>query len=376
MKNKLKFLNKLITALFFVLLFDQLLNSFSLIPIELKLNFSFIQFILLTLLAFLTNIILFTIKNKISILDALSKINNLLIKDFQQKINFLLTNKVTKYFILPAVFLGLGASLSFYSLLNAPGDGVLILTQKDQIENINNEPLEASQSGQARFKANYDNLGIIAVRFNTFDRSNDDQLIFELQEEGREEAVYENIYNTDQFQNQDPFPFGFPRIADSKNKQYKFKITSIRGASQSAVAVSNQYPNLITKYQYDKQTLLSNKLELINFFKNKLLLALKDWTFLITTIIYYLPFIGYLAILLFKPNIEIYLETIEDYFSLSLIAYLMIEIIIQSLRLGREYLNWRVEPNGHLRITSNILLVITIILGIFTALFGQQEQEE
>jgi|WetSurMetagenome_2_1015567.scaffolds.fasta_scaffold337604_2 hypothetical protein len=97
------------------------------------------------------------------------------------------------------------------------------------------------------FVSKYNNLGIIAIRFNTFSRINNDTLTFRLKEKGQSDWYYQNNYKTDQFQDQELFPFGFPIISDSKNKTYIFEIQSQHGKADDAVAISQIQPNLVSK---------------------------------------------------------------------------------------------------------------------------------
>ncbi|MBI5045172.1 MAG: hypothetical protein HZC02_04550 [Candidatus Levybacteria bacterium] len=96
-------------------------------------------------------------------------------------------------------------------------------------------------------------LGIISVRFNTFRRISEDSLIFRIKEKGQKNWYYQNIYKTDQFQNNELFPFGFPPISNSRGKTYVFEIESKKGKPGDAVAVSRTTPNVSSTFQYSLQ---------------------------------------------------------------------------------------------------------------------------
>ena len=72
------------------------------------------------------------------------------------------------------------------------------------------------------FHSLYDNLGIVSVRFYNQDRDSKDTLIFRLKEEGNQDWYYQAEYKTDQFLPHKLFPFGFPIINNSTNKNYLF----------------------------------------------------------------------------------------------------------------------------------------------------------
>ncbi len=219
--------------------------------------------------------------------------------------------------------------------------------------------------------ADDNNLGIVAVKFDTHDRINDDVLEFRIKEEKDDDWYYVNEYKTDQFQDEQFFPFGFPKIKDSAGKDYLFEIESLYGDSQNAVSLSTKGRVIETRYQFKMEELKSNKVLLARFITKKLIRALNTLSFWISSLIFLVPFFIYIAYIFNENKFKQSLSTIEDYFSLSLLIYLVIEIVVQLLRLGNEYNLWSAEPNGSLHTTSNLLLGLTLVLGVVVAL-GKQ----
>ncbi|MEK7570701.1 MAG: hypothetical protein AAB553_00365 [Patescibacteria group bacterium] len=150
------------------------------------------------------------------------------------------------------------------------------------------------QKVAGEFQSSANNLGIIAVRFNTYQRINKDALLFSIKEKGKEEWYYTNTYLVNQFQPDQFFTFGFPIIEKSEGKIYQFVLESQRGKPNDAVSLSTIEPAFVTKHAYTKQSLFSDKDTLVEFFAKKSgnLFAEKD--FITTSLSYLLPLIFYL----------------------------------------------------------------------------------
>lgn len=127
------------------------------------------------------------------------------------------------------------------------------------------------------FKAGENGLGIITVRFNTFNRLNHDLLIFRIREKNSKHWYYENRFNTINFYNY----FGFPKIENSKNRVYYFEIESTKGSLQNSLAVDGREPNFKSFYQVSKKEFIYRKLP------NSLLKT----QFVPILILFYLPFL-------------------------------------------------------------------------------------
>lgn len=120
------------------------------------------------------------------------------------------------------------------------------------------------------FAALSDNLGIVAVRFHTFNKINADSVIFRLFDEDSGERIAEHQYKVDQFQPDDYFPFGFPIQKTSEGKKYVFEIESVHGTQEDAVAISPIEPVFLTKHKFSSTELLHNPLEMMYFLRKKI----------------------------------------------------------------------------------------------------------
>lgn len=119
------------------------------------------------------------------------------------------------------------------------------------------------------FTAYDNNLGIVGVRFLTQRKVSNDIFVFRLREKGNSKWYYENEYKVKDFGGYPLFPFGFPIISNSKNKEYYFELESLYGKSGRAVVVSLEAPAIEVKHKFEAGQLLNDKKELISFMVKK-----------------------------------------------------------------------------------------------------------
>lgn len=161
----------------------------------------------------------------------------------------------------------------FVAIATDPSTGFFVLTEnhyENELTSWKTSELRANQKIKGEFVAKKENLGIVAVRFNTFNRINKDEVIFRIKEKGQKDWFYENTYKVDQFQPNEFFTFGFPLQTSSEGKSYQFEIVSTKGKRGDAVAISYDSPVIyLTKYQFSGRELLDNKSEFGNFLITK-----------------------------------------------------------------------------------------------------------
>jgi len=139
-------------------------------------------------------------------------------------------------------------------------DNFFQVTQNIQFTEGQNEtdiPLLQKQKISGEFKAQHSNLGTVYVRFNTFNRSINDEVIFRLKEKKSNSWYYQHAYKTDQFQMDKFFSFGFPLISDSRNKTYQIELESLSGEKGNAVALSSVTPSVNAMYLFSPKMMLS-----------------------------------------------------------------------------------------------------------------------
>ncbi len=148
-----------------------------------------------------------------------------------------------------------------------------------QYISLNKVELFAKKKVSITFTGKSNNLGIIAIPFETNNRSVNDKVVFRLKESGKKEWYQKATYNTNQFQSNAPFPFGFPVIKDSKNKSYTFEIESLSGTRENHVSINSADKYFFTKYKFSKSELISSRSSLLRFLGLKINSVLSVITF-------------------------------------------------------------------------------------------------
>lgn len=211
------------------------------------------------------------------------------------KINNILVNW-HRYVVL-ALLLALWAILTLLYITSYDKSFVILShnESKASFSTVTYDKLLANDKVSGSFTATEDNLGILTVRFSIFSRvpyKDEDVLMFRLKEKGSTKWYYQNTYRSGLIYEVPLFPFGFPKIANSKGKQYEFEIQSTRGNNKNAVALSSREPVLVSKYETSKAYLLSDKKQLF-FFALKKFSALQTAEVLFASLIFLLPLIMY-----------------------------------------------------------------------------------
>lgn len=163
---------------------------------------------------------------------------------------------------------------------------------KNNFSTFQTSELLKGQKITGNFKAKENSLGIVAVRFNTHTRINEDSVIFRIKQKGESFWYYKNSYKVDQFQPNSFFTFGFPVINNSKGKTYEFEIESVHGKSGNAIALSVIEPSFMAKHQFfdEKYTARYVIKKIINSFSNT--------DFIFHSIFYFLPLVFYILFVL------------------------------------------------------------------------------
>lgn len=157
------------------------------------------------------------------------------------------------------------------------------------------KPLYKGQDVTGDFMAQDNYLGIIDFRFNTFNRINNDTLVFRLKEKTSPTWQVVNKYKTDQFQWNDAyFPFGFPVFTNSKGKIFDYSIESINGRKGNAVAISTTDPQFFTQYVFPLHDLVHNPKALLSFLLKKAKFTFGEKVFLPNAFLYFLPLLIYI----------------------------------------------------------------------------------
>ena len=291
----LLFLEKFTLSMFILTIFIFLVNKsgfgMSLLNLKIFLNITIILilfYFFLRLKSFYFNL------NKFW--EFIQKKFSLFVKINQKYQTSKIFRRVFDWLIVPFFLIVLGSVLFLNNVLHQEEPfSVLVQSQNKSIPIYGKSgEILSGEKIAFEFKAIEDNLGIVAVRFATFNRINDDILAFRIKEKWDKDWYYENDYKTDQFQPNQLFPFGFPVIQSSKNKVYQLEIESTKGVIGNAVSLTGLLPVFQAKYQFSKDKILSSRQEKLIFVKKKLLNLMSNREFSATSIIFFYPFFFYL----------------------------------------------------------------------------------
>ncbi len=210
-------------------------------------------------------------------------------------------------FVILITFLSLWIILSLkYVSENEFGTSTLVsLSNFKNITFTRSNNLLRGDVAFGEFISEYPKLGTISIRFLTHERINNDKLEFRLKEEGSESWYYKAVYNTDQFQPGQLFPFGFPPIEESLGKKYIFELESLSGTTNQSITVDPGSPSFASHHVFSKKSLIRNRSDLSYFLKHKIKFLLNDKIFLHFSLVYALPLIFFLVLLSFKTSYQI-----------------------------------------------------------------------
>jgi len=217
----------------------------------------------------------------------------------KEKNRKLSTGKIFRFVIIPLSLLALWLGLTcLYIITFDTSLSVLsYIHGKESFSKLTYNKLLKGDEIAGQFKAVENNLGIVSVKFQTFIRPpylSEDTLTFKIKEKGVKQWYSQNTYRDGMVYDLPFFPFGFPKIADSKGKTYQFEIQSLNGNQDNAVALSNRGQNLFSKYQVSKTLLLHDRKEFCIFIIKKFVSAMLTSDVRFSSFIYLLPFLFYL----------------------------------------------------------------------------------
>ncbi len=209
---------------------------------------------------------------------------------------------VTKILSLLALF-ALGTVCTYFYLIQS-GFGIFnLLTPgvNSSLESYGFDEFMVGDKATGHFTSAHNNLGIVAVRFTNKNRDSRDVVIFRIKEDGSGTWYYEAKYNTDQFLPGKLFPFGFPQVENSKDKNFIYEIESTNGATGSGIFLDYQKPVYVSAYFFNKNDVMGDLKSTISFILQKSKNIFENKTDLIQVIIFFIPAV-FITIYLFFGN--------------------------------------------------------------------------
>jgi hypothetical protein len=135
--------------------------------------------------------------------------------------------------------------------------------KKDTFTRYKDGELVAGDTLTASIQSKDNNLGIIAIRFDTAGKIRNGTYTFKIKQSGASDWYYVNTYNAKAFGGYTFFPFGFPSIADSKDKTYIIELESHAVALSDAVAVAHVESAIQAKHKFSKEEVFNDKHTLV-----------------------------------------------------------------------------------------------------------------
>lgn len=158
-----------------------------------------------------------------------------------------------------------------------------------------------------KIHSDYNNLTSIKIKVGTYTRENNDTVKFELYDKNNKK-LSEKLIDTSKLKDNDDYEIKFKNLKNSKDKDYYFKLISLRGTATNTITVYTQnnsndiffqlgYANLKTRLIFWGLSLILPTIYLLSyFFLKKKINIRKEKKFLYIIFIY-----GIIGIFLFLP---------------------------------------------------------------------------
>jgi len=200
------------------------------------------------------------------------------------------------------------------------------------------------------------------------------EIVFRLKEKGAENWFYESPYFFEQATPSHLFPFGFPIIEDSEGKTY---LVEIEGRGEPNGETPGLYvfvapnsagrPYLYSRYVYRQENLKKDWQPILKNTFAKIGLIFKKGNFLFA--FFFLFLFGEVNIFFWAQKDKAgFLKAAEKEFSLFLILYLLLAILIQIDKLVGQYTDFKLPNFASLAAINNVFLIAVVVLGSVIAL--------
>jgi hypothetical protein len=285
--------------------------------------------------------------------------------------------KVVKIFIFCTLTL-ISSYIGFLKIRELSQAKDFVFLKLDQQQSLtspistNDIQFKPKQIFKGEINSRYNNLGLIFLKFSEIKRSKGDVLNFRLKEINNPSWLYQAPIQIDQFQNEKPFPIGFPTINNSKNKNYVYEL-ELNGASDSSLIIEKNNTTAVVRYVYPKATLLGNTQHLKEFLFNKILNLNYDFETFLYLFMCFFPTIILLMFLFSVKDFFVQLFAVSTIFSDSLFVsrnndYLYLSVFA----LSTYSLIKTKKPERFLKMA----IIITFAITYFLLIIGKDTQGE
>lgn len=276
-----------------------------------------------------------------------------------------------KIIIVPFLMLIVGFFLSIYFYLEVSPLTLQYVHPTSQISFPLSKELLKGDRIHGEFIAKENNLGTIAIPITTFNRLNNDIIVFEMRVKGAKFWNIVNKYVTDRFPNDKPYPFGFPVINNSQGKTYEFEVYSMNGVRDNAVGFTKGSKFFYSRYTFSR-TYLTGEKSLASFAQKKVANLLMSPQYIFYLLLFLAPTFLYYNVIL-DNKIEKKHSKIRGIIPYTFIASFLIVYIIQPVSMKSDIV-WYIVVLIYLTASyfhkhASDLLVIGLILLIVSPLW-------
>lgn len=213
--------------------------------------------------------------------------------------------------VLITILLFLYGAVTFGLFMSKYEPSPSILISEHQNPFPKNTPLLAGKKITFEIASPHDGLGIIAVRFQTYGRINDDVLSFRIKPKGASIWTYASNYKTDQFQDHELFPFGFPLEPFSEDGTYQIQLESLSGTESNHVSIDTINPVIVSKYHYPSTDRTPTTSMNIQFGFRKIFSLFTNSSTLFPIIVFFSPLMVFLINSYFSLAIPVILISLQ-----------------------------------------------------------------
>lgn len=216
------------------------------------------------------------------------------------------SKRIVKFLLIPVTLFIFWILASIVLVYYPPSFSVVSkYHSRSDIQNFSDKKILKGDKINGSVNASENNFGILVIRFNpstAVPYKDEDRLLFRLKEKGSDRWLVENSYKSGLINEVPFFPFGFPKMKNSKGKTYQFQIESLKGNNLNALSLSSENPVIESQYQFSKSVIFNDIGSFENFMAMKLSNFLADTNSILLSFPYFLPFIIYVFLLFLQKS--------------------------------------------------------------------------
>lgn len=203
------------------------------------------------------------------------------------------------------ILIGTGIAVGIIVLIYSGGYAPSLFASRHRMSNnfMASRTELRDSSLKTTITSRYDNLSVVIVNMTYIKNAEDTRtksknpasLMFRLYKKGSSTPIFESTRHAYQVEGEPHFPFGFPTIKDSKNKEYIVELAVKGGSEKDHVNIDTSANSMVTLYTNDKREILKKPYKIV---ANRALFAFSnaDAVFAVATVM----FLAFLAP--FRPS--------------------------------------------------------------------------